>query len=222
MDILMEYNAEEHYKKQIDDIQNSFLLNDKPVPEFLYRNENLILTSPINALRWLNESEYVDNGEIIAGSYMCHYINQSIIHNDIDIYFHSKEHATLWCAINGFSKPTNFMYDLCAHVYRNVTYNLIVGVPFNTPEDLISHFDIRACAIAYDPVKRQVISVQGAIGDCVDKRIVFQTEARSITVKRLVKYIEKGFKVDKYQRAMFVELLKMRSNRDEEFLEGYK
>jgi hypothetical protein len=223
MEDIEEYDAKEYYEKQVNDIQNSILLNDKPVPVFDYKNENLNFMSPVNTLRWLDKSQHEWSGEVIAGSYMCYYINRSIIHNDVDIYFHSKEHATLWCAINRFNPPTDFIHDLCAHVYRNsVTYNLIVGVPFKNTEDLISHFDIRACAIAYDPVKCKVTSIQGAIQDCINKRIVFQTEARSITVKRLVKYIEKGFKIDKYQRAMFVELLKMRSNRDEEFLEGYK
>jgi hypothetical protein len=88
--------------------------------------------------------------------------------------------------------------------------------------DLIAGFDIRACAVAWDAFEDKVIAVDGAVEDCRDLRIVFQTGARSVTVRRLVKYLQKGFDIDHHQKAIFVELVKLKPNRDQEILGGYK
>ena len=211
------YNPKEHYEKQLDEIQNYILLNDKPEFEFEIVDANLEY-----GLHWLKNSSDKMKGEIIAGSFMCNYFNGSVEYNDIDIYFHSKEHAISWCKINDIILPISFVHSLCATVYKNFKkYNLIIGIPFENAQDLISKFDIRACAIAYDPLNCKIINVKGAVGDCINKRIVFQTQAKAITVKRLVKYIEKGFSIHPYQRVIFVELLKTKSNIDQELLGGY-
>jgi hypothetical protein len=173
-------------------------------------------------LRWLCPEPGM-SGELVAGSFISSRFGRTYP-NDIDIYFHSIEHAQAWCRLN--KATMGYMSGICGNAYKKglgMHINLIVGIPFVEARDLLIGFDIRACAMAYDPVAKKIIAVEGAHEDCEQKRIVWQTTARSITVKRLIKYItEKGFMVDSYQRAMFVELLKIKSNIEQELAGGYK
>lgn len=212
------YNAKEHYESQMENIEDLILLGNTRLEKTTEVSRDWFYLQDLTKLRWLTSlSEH--HGEVVAGSYMSAAVNKSIRYNDIDVYFYSKEHANLWCKINYISIP-EYVFDLCATVYRKgVKINLIIGIPFNSVEDLISSFDIRACAIAYVPETNKIIEVEGALDDCKHKRIIFQTGAKYITVKRLVKYLDKGFSIDEYQQVIFSELIRFKPNRDLEILE---
>lgn len=217
------YDKYKHYEYQLNEIQDMILLDQVSLPNFIDSTNFMNSCPEFGRLVWLTSGLSTMSGEIVAGSFMSSKFNENIKPNDLDIYFHSMEHANLWCKINGIRVP-EYVFDLCGrvHHHQGIQYNLIIGIPFSNAKDLIAGFDIRACAIAWDPLEDRAIAVEGAIQDCRDKRLVFQTGARSVTVRRLVKYLEKGFEIDHHQKAIFVELLKLRSNRDQEMLGGYK
>jgi len=217
------YDKHKHYESQVDDIRDLILLDQVPQPDFIEHAGLKQRLSAFSELNWLTSGLSTMSGEVVAGSFMSSLFNEKIKFGDMDIYFHSVEHANLWCKINGIHIP-EYKWDLCGRVSRpgRVEYNLIIGVPFNNSRDLIAGFDIRACAVAWDAFEDKVIAVEGAVEDCRDLRIVFQTNARSVTVRRLVKYLQKGFDIDHHQKAIFVELVKLKPNRDQEILGGYK
>jgi hypothetical protein len=217
------YDKYKHYDYQLSEIQDMILLDQVQQPNFIESGNFMKSCPEFSKLKWLTSGLSSMSGEVVAGSFMSGRFNEGIKPNDMDIYFHSKEHAALWCKINGIRVP-EYMFDLCGRVHHHqfVEYNLIIGVPYSGAKDLIAGFDIRACAIAWDPLEDRAIAVEGAVEDCQCKRMVFQTGARSVTVRRLVKYIEKGFDIDHHQKAIFVELLKLKPNRDQEILGGYR
>jgi hypothetical protein len=216
------YDKYKHYDSMLDDVKDMILLGQPIMPNFIEFTNYSLMKADVGTFKWLTSGLSEHSGEVIAGSYMSSHFNNEIKNNDVDIYFHSLEHAKLWCKINGVKMP-EIQFDLCGKViHRTRVVNVIVGVPFTDARDLIAGFDIRACAIAYDPLANKAIAVEGAVEDCQSKRIVWQVGARNVTVRRLLKYIEKGFKVDHHQNAIFVELLKIRPNRDQELLGGYK
>ena len=216
-----EYIRHDHYKSQLDDIKDMILLGQPIVPNFIEFTNYSLIKQDVKTFNWLTSGKSEHSGEVIAGSYMSSQFNNKIVNNDVDIYFHSIEHAVLWCKINGVSMPA-IQLNLCGKVlHKSRTVNLITGIPFTDARDLIAGFDIRACAIAYDPQVDKAIAVEGAIEDCESKRIIWQTGARNVTVRRLLKYLQKGFNIDGHQNAIFVELLKIRPNRDQELLGGY-
>jgi hypothetical protein len=159
---------------------------------------------------------WIDRGEIIAGSYCMslmphgHDFTTKVKFepSDIDIYFKSSQDAVDFAQINKLSitkelPAMGIHIELCS---RKV--NLIWGIPFNSPEDIINGFDIRACAIAYDPKSEHFIYVDGAIEDTLQGQIVFQTSARSVSIARLIKYSHRNFTVDRYQKVILAEMIK--------------
>lgn len=194
------YSDERLFRAQSTDISNAILLQDVPEPKV--HKLDVKSGTPFN---WLNK------GELIAGSSLINRINSSVVANDIDIYFHSKEDAIEWLKINDlpYSKLSDMKSSSCVLSAKHAHLNLIWGVQFDSPEQLLSGFDIRACAIAYDPNEDKLIHVDGAIDDTKNKRIVFQVGVRNLSVHRLMKYLNKGFTVDKYQRVIFAELIKL-------------
>lgn len=199
------------YERQLEQLANLLLLKDKPYCEFEY---NLpVLIGQVNNRSWIAPFTWLNRGELMSGSYMSWIINNKIPYSDIDIYFHCEKDAYEFAELNN-RKIKNNVEGICLYTTNNE--NLIYGIPYSTPEDLISVFDIRACAIAYDPTNNQVISVKEAIGDAKDKVLTFQVGARSYSLNRLLKYVtEKGFTIDSWQRAIFVELIKS-SNADKD------
>lgn len=216
------YNEREHYEYQLNEIHDFILLGQVQYPNFIELQTMSSKLSALSELKWLTSGLSEMNGEVVAGSFMSSIFNAQVKCNDMDIYFHSVEHANLWCKINGIHIP-EYKWGLCGVVFRpgRIPYNLIIGVPFYNTKDLIAGFDIRSCAIAWNPREDKITYVEGAVEDCMHKRIVFQTGARSVTVRRLVKYLGKGFGIDHHQKAIFVELIKLKPNRDQEILGGY-
>jgi len=158
---------------------------------------------------------FPNKGELISGSFMSKTVTQAHSGSaafeaaDIDIYFKTKEDAQSFCRLNqmyGFE----FSNPMCSYGAHDVfKFNLIYGVEYDTPAHLISRFDIRACAMAYDPKTELVHIVRGAIQDCIGKEIYFNPVPRGVSIRRLVKYVEKGFKIsDKHQRLFFSELVR--------------
>lgn len=215
------YNKVQHYRRQVDDIKDGILLGQTTMPNFIEFTNFSIIQQELGKFNWLKSGLSEHHGEVVAGSYLSSLFNKDISHNDVDIYFHSVQHAELWCKINGVAVPS-IAHGLCGRTHKNgKVINLITGIEFSNAKNLIAGFDIRACAIAFDPQVDTAYAVEGAVDDCHNKRVVWQVGARSVTVRRLLKYVEKGFSIDNHQKAIFVELVKIRSNRDQELLGGY-
>lgn len=200
----------------MDDIQDLILLGKISKP-----TASECLLSDLNTPNdFFNKVNFVGE-EVIAGSFMSKIVNPHIEAADLDIYFKNVEHATEWCKANHLHM-TEIHHNMCNYVTSPYgSTNLIVGIPFEDPVDLISGFDIRACSIAYYPATQKVYYLDGALKDCVNRTIVYQIGARHVTVTRLVKYLKKGFHIPSTQKAIFAELLKLKPNRDQELLGGY-
>lgn len=200
----------ELYSSQVDDLQDRLLLGGSKTADCytIHVGGNL----PFN---WINK------GEFIAGSYIMHHLNTKIVASDIDIFFHSKDDALAFSNANPTLKLTK---DLKISYYgytNNRVINLIYGIPYNDGYDLLSSFDIRACAMGYDPITKDFIAVKGSIVDTKCRYIVWQMGCRAATIRRLVKYMGKGFTMPKYQQAILAELIKANIHSSElELIEG--
>lgn len=191
---------EKLYETQLNELRNKVLLDDSEVShKFLSINPKFPLITGVT---------FINAGEVVAGSSMAKMANTSIQANDIDIYFHSKQDVLAFLVANKWSYNLSDL-EKAQMCIRHGDYNLIFDIPFTTPESLISKFDIRACAIAYKPSENRAVWVEGAPEDAVNKVIHFLTSPRSVSIHRLLKYIEKDFKIDKYQRVIFAELIKL-------------
>lgn len=187
-----------------------------------------VITSPYKIVHsnviWLNR------GELIAGSFMCNVAaGADVQHTDIDIYFKSKADADQFVQINRVHVfPHQFTHQYASTIaskgaFDNQYFNLIYGVEYSDAKDLITRFDIRACSIAYDPQFNMVYAVRGALFDAVQKRIVFNPIPHNTTVARVVKYAQKGFDMEAYQRLFFAELIRSDMyNPDLELSTGYR
>jgi hypothetical protein len=151
---------------------------------------------------------------LISGSFVMHHVAKHIGHidlmfDDIDIYFKNKDDAKEFLTLNGVH-PTHFSgFDgpMCSYGYmEGHKMNLIYGVEYDNPAHLIERFDIRACSMAIDPNTMTLYTVKGAIEDATQKNITFNPVPRGVSVRRLTKYIKKGFSIDGYQSVYFVEL----------------
>jgi len=195
---------EARYRWQMDVRSHYLLLKDKNIPLKIDISK-LTPEMLVTQLTWLN------SGELIAGSFAGGVVlDADLKPADIDIYFKSLGDATQFREINFRLLPIFSMeLGVCSVVVcYGQKFNLIHGVQYDSPEDLISHFDIRACSIAIDPNAQKIYSVKGAIHDCFFKRIVFNPIPHNTTVARLVKYTQKGFDIDAHQRLFFAELIK--------------
>lgn len=203
--------GEELFKKQMNEIHDYVLLKGCSSPEFYNHKTNAVAD-----IKWIGR------GEVVAGSYLSRVINQTIQAADVDIYFHSKVDAEAFRILNNLaSTMDDAKFCQMAH-HRGIKLNLIWGIQYDNVRDLIGRFDIRACAIAYDPAASEITYVYGAIPDCQDKRITYQTDPRVVSIHRLLKYIGKGFTIDEYQRAILAELIKTdRHSQELELITGY-
>jgi hypothetical protein len=188
------------YKKQMEDIEDLALLGYCGKPSV-----NSCAINPKPAFTFLGR------GEVVAGSSVSHLLNKEIIYNDFDIYFHHEDDAKDFMKLNKLKNAQLYGQQnnlVCISSVCPQTINLIWHIPYSSPADLISEFDIRACAVAIDPYNDMFYAVDGALNDCFNKAIIWQPSCRSATVKRLQKYLGKGFIQDKYQRNIFAELIK--------------
>jgi hypothetical protein len=188
------------YNKQMEDIEDLALLS--------YCGKPKVNSCSIN----LKPSfTFLNRGEIVAGSSVSHLINKEIVFNDYDVYFHHQDDAADFMKLNKLKNAHLYGQQnnlICVSSIHSEAINLIWHIPYSSAADLISEFDIRACAVAIDPNNDMFYAVDGAISDCQNRNIVWQPSCRAATVKRLQKYINKGFTQDKYQRNIFAELIK--------------
>jgi hypothetical protein len=212
-------NDEKRYEWQMNVRANYLILGDKNqhVPIDIVGAPGRVVTSD---LIWLHRNE------LIAGSFMSNIQSVAPMENkDIDIYFKCEKDAEDFRLLNKIHKP-HIMYksSIAMQLVRGGTVlNLIYGVAYDNANDLISHFDIRACSIAYDPQHNLVHAVRGAIYDAANKRIVFNPVPHNTTVARIMKYAQRGFDMDAYQRLFFTELIKSDMyNTDLELSTGYR
>lgn len=202
------------FDKQNEEIANRILIGDNK-PNYSF-DKFAVPTAHAN-VNWINK------GEVIAGSVLINVVNSDIPCSDVDIYFHEKADAELFLSKNKTFGKTITTEHMCFYAQiAEAKVNLIWGIKYTTPEDLISGFDIRACAQTYDPASQEVIMIEGAWEDSRNKQMIMLTSARVTTVKRIIKYTKKGFAIDKFQRVIFAELLKSGFHSNElEILTGY-
>lgn len=203
-DNYFDFTEEKHFKQQQEWLSNYLLLGDIPdISVHTYKPR--VPSKNSTTMNWLNK------GELIAGSFMAHKMNDDIPYSDIDIYFQSKDDAMEWMNINNIS-PWRFRVtseDICGVVTPTTgkPFNLIWGIKFTSPETLLNRFDIRAISIAFDPNTSYTHYVQGAISDCRFKRLIFNPVPRATSINRLLKYSEKEFRISPKQRLFFAQLV---------------
>lgn len=196
-------NDQQIYDANIKKLANALLLDD---PDPQVEMQEFTIYQSRDTLKF-------PDGSLIAGSFIMNlaaniFNSKDIAYDDIDIYFKSKAHATEFFELNGLTDKTN-LSDICTYDCINgIKFNFIYGIKFDSPRDLLGKFDIRACAIAVDPNASKMYCVQGTLQDIMARKINFNPVPRGVSVRRLVKYVEKGFSIDRYQRLFFVELLK--------------
>ena len=202
------------FDKQSEEVANRILLADNK-PNCTYERYSVPLTHA--NVNWINK------GELVAGSSLINVVNPNVPNGDVDIYFHTKQDAELFLSRNQTYGKIITAEQMCFYAtIAGTKVNLIWGITYTGPEDLIGAFDIRACAQAYDPSTQEVILVEGAWEDSRNKAITMLTSARAATVKRIIKYTQKGFTMDKFQRVIFAELLKGGFHTNElEIITGY-
>jgi hypothetical protein len=195
--------GEELYNKQLDSLASALIVSDYD-PNIQVDECNINTATNIK----------FPQGALLSGSFVMHYVAShlggvNLKYDDVDIYFHSKEHAEEFLKLNymyGFSNAEN---PMCRYgTSDGIKYNLIYGVEFTTPKSLISRFDIRACSMAIDPNANILYLVNGAAQDATRKNLVFNPVPRAVSMRRVEKYIQKGFSMEKHQRVFLVELLK--------------
>lgn len=194
------------YKFQTNALANSILIkDDSPVINVIQQRGNAQ-----TKLKWINK------GEVLSGSFATVSAIEGMMKSnapfaaaDIDIYFHSKEDVKEFMVLNNIGLYGLDTSKICHYVATPVgKLNMIYGIPYSGPDELISKFDIRACSVAYDPNTDTLYEVEGAIHDGLRKEIIFNPVPRGCSVNRLVKYIQKGFQIDKHQRLFFSELVR--------------
>jgi hypothetical protein len=218
-------SSEEFYKKQCETFATHLLLSDNnmllPIEEISLNLTPDPFTSRIPSIQY-----WPNYGQLIAGSYVASITTGGCLpYGDIDIYFKSCADVQNFVSLNALKMINEVSEEfVCSYtVVDGIKLNLIWGIKFDGPNDLLSAFDIRCCAIAYCPVDKKLFQVEGCVNDIATKQIVFNPCPRGTTINRLVKYIEKGYKIDKYQRLFFAELI--RSEKYNPILEattGYK
>lgn len=195
-----------YYLRQIDHLSNAILIDDY----------NPDMNVDIHQFKFATKYKWINKGELISGSYATLTLTAAVNGgigtgfkaDDVDIYFKSMEDAKEFSILNNFIYA-DFSHPMCAYVINDgMRFNLIFGIKYDSPQHLISKFDIRACSIAIDPNADLAYAVAGALHDALHKDIVYNPVPRAVSVRRLVKYIEKGFKIDKNQRLFFAELVR--------------
>lgn len=215
-------DGEDLYRFQSNQLASAILIKDMQ-PQIQVNRWDV---SAVTKLNWL------DKGELIAGSFIAKEMGHSLGYRsfdteDIDIYFKCKEDAMMFCTIN-FLNEANFRdlpnERMCIRFQRrSMKFNLIWGVDYSSPENLVSKFDIRACSMAYDPINKILWAVNGALHDVNKRQIVFNPIPRATSIQRLVKYTQKGFTIEKYQRLFFAELIRSDIySKDIELTTGYE
>jgi hypothetical protein len=209
---------EKRFEWQMNLRANYLLLGDRQqkLQVDVVHTSKPILKTPI---KWINQ------GELIAGSFASNFIRGvNIEFSDIDIYFKSHVDALSFMSLNGLIGGVQFKQGVTMQIAASGTcLNIIHGVHYDSPEDLISRFDIRACSIALDPCTNTAYSVRGTADDCLRKRIIYNPVPHNTSIARLIKYTKKGFGIDPYQRLFLAELIKSDMyNPDLEISTGYR
>ena len=191
------------YEENIGHLASAILVNDYD-PNVTVHVADATFTLPFT---------YPD-GALISGSFIMaaavkNYGGPQLDYDDIDIYFKNKDDAKLFLTQN---KLPDISFDgvRCAYLkWDSHKINLIYGVEYSSPENLITRFDVRAVSMALDPNSKKIYAVQGSLRDAANKTLCFNPVPRNVSLRRYEKYIKKGFSVkDPYQNMFFAELLK--------------
>lgn len=197
--------GEDLYKWQIDHLSSAIIVDDYAAPVKVDKAHIKLDTK----LQW-------GQGALLSGSFVMNIVSKSVGHvdtkyDDIDIYFKCKADAQEFATVNGKNGLTayDFTNPMCAYgFFGSEKVNLIYGVEYDSPEHLISRFDIRACSMAIDPALGVLYVVRGSIQDATRKILTFNPVPRGVSVRRLEKYVTKGFKLDTHQGLFFADLIK--------------
>jgi hypothetical protein len=195
---------EKRYQWQMNHLANAILIEDY----------NPALKIKEYSRVGLTFSYKMPKGSLVSGSYLMNEFlpqGSKIDVGDIDLYFSSKDEAYKFLMMNVGPRYHDFDFSnpMCSYgTINGMKFNLIYGVEFDSPGHLISRFDIRACSVAWDVNENKVYEVLYAMDDIQGKNIVFNPVPRGVSVRRLVKYVNKGFSIDKYQNLFFAELIR--------------
>lgn len=197
--------GEELFKVQMDHLANALLVDDYNP---LVNIKSCVVTTDFDIK--------FPAGALLSGSFIAHMASYHlssapIKYDDIDVYFKKKEDAIDFIQMNqGRVSSFDLQNPMCSYGYLDdeTKINLIYGVPYADPGDLISRFDIRACSMAFDPNTKTLYCVEGALEDATQKHICFNAVPRGCSIRRLTKYIQKGFQIDGHQALFFAELVK--------------
>ncbi len=198
-------SGKELYDAQISHLGSAMLVDD-------YDANVEVLTTKLNAISAFN----FPKDSLISGSFVMHHVSKQIGNvshqfDDIDVYFKNKADAQQFLNLNGGNGASfsDFSNPMCSYGYLGGDkFNLIYGVEYNSPAHLISRFDIRACSMAMDMNSMELHVVKGAIEDATQMKVTFNPVPRGVTVRRLAKYLKKGFSIEQHQSVFFVELLR--------------
>ena len=137
-----------------------------------------------------------NNRAIIAGGSIISIINNQVI-NDIDIYFHNKEdfENTVRYFVHGNYIPLYVSNNAVTAGNKQFIYCKFC----DNIENLLNTFDIYACMGAYDVATDTFYFHSNFFFDNMNKRIVLNNyiSLPSTTLFRVIKYINKGYKIDK-------------------------
>jgi hypothetical protein len=189
------------YKEQLSHLGSALLMDD-------YDANVEVRKGSIN----INTGVKFPFGTLISGSYVMSIVAKQLAgliltYDDIDLYFQTKELAQEFAKLN--AAHFDFTNPMCAYGHLgSQKVNLIYGVEHTSPAHLISRFDIRACSMAIDPNLGVLYVVAGSMEDCTQKKICFNPVPRGVSIRRLTKYIKKGFEIESHQSVFFVELLR--------------
>jgi len=197
------YNAEVVFKNVMGQIASGILLQDDSwcdVHEFEVVSYNS------------SSVFFPKKGEIIAGSAVSSTWS-NLSPSDMDVYFNTYDQIVefvranegrnlLDTEIQALNKSKNVHISFGRTVINAILYD------FKSEIDIISKFDIRASSMAFNPQTSKLFTINSAIEDAMARRIVFNPFPNRTSLCRLLKYIQKGYEIDRYQMAVFTELIK--------------
>ena len=153
---------------------------------------------------------------LAGGSIRCCFNDDEVV--DYDLFFNSMEAATLTklhfenledCKVV-FVCPVG---KLVTFKYKNYKIQVIKEDYYPTIETLLNTFDITACRHGYDG--ENVYSFYSSIRDSVNMKLNFHTiQFPMATMKRVQKYIKKGFTLTNKGVESFINIIYYRGQRN--------
>ncbi len=155
----------------------------------------------------------------IGGGFLTRYINGEILEGDIDLYCDS--HKTFMYTLDKL-KTNNCIEPICNNAnvrrlfYDNYPIHLIGLMYFDSARSIIESIDYTICQFVYDFDK--LYCNDTSLHDLGQKRLIISNighGSSSSKVKRLLKYVRRGFTIDSNNLSYLLENLSCSSNSNE-------